>query len=378
VVLQTALAVTLLSGAGLMARSLMNLYATPVGVDSEGVLTFRTSLPAPDRHGFYAEAVERIGSLPGVISAAAIDNLPLGGQGVGTYFFVEGRPDPPHGSEPVVQLRAITPRYFETLRIPLKAGREFNAHDSATAPRSYIINEMAAHRFFPNQNPIGQTISIMWDGREPGLVVGVVGDVRYTGIDNDMEPTVYWPHAQHPFGGMNFVIRTAIPPMNAAAGVAAELRRMDRNLPLNRVRPLSDYIAIETATSRFLMQLLMLLAALALILATSGLFGLLSFLVNQRRREIGIRVALGAFPRQVLTLVMRQGLPLLALGIGCGLAFSALAARLLGTLLHGVTATDPVTYAAVVVALALTSLSAMVAPVHAALRIDPSTALRQE
>jgi hypothetical protein len=136
----------------------------------------------------------------------------------------------------------------------------------------------------------------MWDGREPGLVVGVVGDARYTGIDNDMEPTVYWPHAQHSFGGMNFVIRTAIPPMNAASGVAAESRRMDRNLPLNRVRPLSAYIAIETATSRFLMQLLMLLAGLALILATSRIFGLLSYLVNQRRREIGIRVVLGAFP----------------------------------------------------------------------------------
>jgi putative ABC transport system permease protein len=378
VVVQTALALTLLSGAGLMARSLMNLYATPVGVDSEGVFTFRTSLPAPDRHGFYAEALQRIGSLPGVISAAAIDNLPLGGQGVGTYFFLDGQPDPPHGSEPIVQLRAITPRYFETLHIPLKAGREFSAHDSATAPRSYIVNEMAAQRFFPNQNPIGQTISIMWDGREPGMVVGVVGDVRYTGIDNDVMPTVYWPHAQHSFGGMNFVIRTAIPPMNAASGVAAELRRMDRNLPLNRVRPLSAYIAIETATSRFVMQLLMLLAGLALILATSGLFGLLSYLVDQRRREIGIRVALGAFPRQVLALVVREGLPLLAIGIACGLALSTLAARLLGTLLHGVTATDPATYAAVVVAVALTSLFAMVAPVRAALGIDPSTALRQE
>jgi ABC-type antimicrobial peptide transport system permease subunit len=177
---------------------------------------------------------------------------------------------------------------------------------------------------------------------------------------------------------MNFVIRTAIPPMTAASSVAAEMHRIHRNVPLNRVRPFSAIIALETATSRFVMQLLMLLAGLALILAATGLFGLLSYLVAQRRREIGIRVALGAFPRQVLALVIREGLPLLVVGIVCGLALSALAARLLGTLLHGVTATDPLTYAAVVGAMALTSLFAMVVPVRAALRIDPATALRQE
>ncbi len=378
VVAQTALALTLLLCAGLMARSLLNLYATPVGVDPHGVLTFYTSLPAPDRNGFYAQAIDRIRSLPGVISAAAVDNLPLGGLGVGTYCFVEGRPDPPHGSEPIVQLRAITPHYFETLRVPLKAGRDFTVRDNASAPRAYIINAMAAQRFFPNRNPLGQTISIMWDGREPGVVVGVVGDVRYTGIDNEVMPTVYWPHAQHSFGGMNFVIRTAIPPMNAAPTVAAELRRMDRNLPLNRVRPLSALITLETATTRFLMQLLILLAGLALILAASGLFGLLSYLVAQRRREIGIRIALGAFPRQVLVLVLREGAPLVGVGIAIGLALSGFAARYLGTLLHGVTATDPVTYAAVASLVALTALLAMLAPARAALRVDPSTALRQE
>jgi len=316
--------------------------------------------------------------LPGVISAAAVDNLPLGGQGVGTYFFVEGRPNPPHGSEPIVQLRAITPHYFETLRIPLKAGRDFTERDNATAPRAYIISEMAARNFFPGQDPIGQTISIMWDGKEPGVVVGVAGDVLYTGIDNAVMPAVYWPHAQHSFGGMNFVIRTAIPPMNAAPAVAAEIRRMDRNLPLTRVRPLSALVTLETATNRFLMQLLVLLAALALILAASGLFGLLSYLVAQQRREIGIRVALGAFPRQVLALVLREGASRVAGGIVVGLALSLFAARLLTSLLHGVTATDPITYIAVTVVVALTALLAMLAPARAALRVDPSTALRQE
>ena len=327
VVVQTALALTLLLGAGLMARTLLHLYATRLGVDPEGVLTFNASLTAPDRNGFHARALERIRAVPGVISAAAVDNLPLGGQGVGTYLFVEGRPDPPHGAEPIVQLRAITPHYFETLRVPMKAGRDFSDHDNATAPRAYIINQMAAQQFFPKQNPLGQTISILWDGREPGVVVGVVGDVLYTGIDNVVMPTVYWPHAQHSFGGMNYIVRTAIPPMSAAPAIAAELHRLDRNLPLNRVRPLSAMISIETSSSRFLMQLLMLLAALALILSASGLFGLLSYLVAQRRREIGIRVALGAFPYQVLLLVLREGAPLIAIGIAIGLALSRFAAR---------------------------------------------------
>jgi len=379
VVVQTALALTLLSGAGLMARSLANLYTTPLGVQADHILTLRAALPARDEKGFFEEAVERVRALPGVRSAAAVDSLPLGGMGVGTYLFIEGQPDPPHGSEPIVQLRSVTPRYFETLQIPLRAGHDFTERDNTrTAPRAYILSEMAARRFFPNENPVGKKVSILWEGREPGQVVGVVGDVLYTGIDNEVMPTVYMAHAQRPFGGMNFVIRTAVPPMSVVAGVAAELRRMDRDLPLTRVRPLSAIVQIETSTSRFVMQLLMLLAGLALVLAASGLAGLLSYLVAQRRREIGIRVALGAVPRQVLGVVLREGVVLVGMGVASGVLLSAWAARLLGKLLHGVTATDPVTYVLVVLAVAAVAMMAMAAPARAAMKVDPAVTLRQE
>ncbi len=331
VIVQTALALTLLIGAGLLIRSMLNLNAAPIGFDPANVLTFDLSLPGAnyrtdsDKRALFRRALDGLQSLPGVKSAAMVEDLPLGGLGVGTYFYISRRPDPAPGDQPVAQLRAITPRYFTTLQIPLRAGRDFTVRDTSGAPRAYIINELFARTYFPHENPLGRTISVLWNGREPGVIVGVVGDVRYTGVNNDVMPTIYWPEWQKTFGDMNVLLKTSVPPMTLANAATREIRRLDPELPINHLRPLTAVRDRETSAGRFLSSLLSALAALALVLACSGLFGLLGYLVTQRTREIGIRVALGAVPRQILLTVLREGAALVCVGLLLGIALSLVA-----------------------------------------------------
>jgi putative ABC transport system permease protein len=384
VVVQTALALALLSGAGLLLRSLLNLYASPLGFEADNVLTFGLSLPEAkyrtdsDQRVFFERALDRLQSLPGVTSASMVEDLPLGGLGVGTYFYIGGQPDLPPGEQPIAQLRAIAPRYFATLGIPLRAGRDFTQRDSAGAPRSYIINEMLARQYFPHEDPIGHQISILWNGREPGVIVGVVGDVRYTGINNDVLPTVYWPEWQHIFSDMNVLLKTSVPPLSVTSAAAHAIRRLDPELPINNVAPLTALRERETATNRLLSALLAGLAALALVLACSGLFGLLGYLVTQRTREIGIRMALGALPKQILLNVLLEGGGLVCAGLLLGAALSLAAGRFLRNLLYGVTASDFATLSSVVLILLVIAFLAVIAPASRASRVDPSLALREE
>ncbi len=324
VIFQTAAALVLLSGAGLLMRSVLNLYEAPIGFDPQNLLTFQVDLPNSaypsdgDKRRFFSQALDRLQGLPGVKSAALVDDVPLGGLGVGTYFYLGGHPDAAPGTQPIAQMRAISPGYFRTLSIPLRAGRDFTSRDTAGAPRAYIINELLAREYFPNENPLGRQLSIMWAAREPGVVVGVVGNVRYTGITNEVMPAIYWPEWQHTFSGMNFLLKTSVPPLSVAPEAAKRIRQIDPQLPLNHVQPFTAIRDKETAEARFLTMLLSFLAGLAVVLAASGLFGLLGYMVTQQRREIGVRMALGAVPRQVLAGVMREGAALIAVGLISG------------------------------------------------------------
>jgi predicted permease len=384
VVVQTALALALLSGAGLLLRSLLNLYASPLGFNAENVLTFGLSLPEakyrtdPEKRVLFQHSLDALQSLPGVASASIVEDLPLGGLGVGTFFFVAGQPDLPAGEQPIAQLRAIAPHYFATLGIPLRAGRDFTDRDSTGAPRSYIVNEMLARQFFPHENPLGKTISILWNGRESGVIVGVVGDVRYTGINNDVLPTIYWPEWQHTFSDMNVLLKTSVPPLSLAPAATRAIRRLDPELPINNIRPLTALRDRETAANRLLSALLAGIAALALILACSGLFGLLGYVVTRRTREFGIRMALGALPRQILLKVLLEGAGLVCSGLVLGIALSVAAGRLLSNLLYGVHTTDFATLAVVVLLLLTTAFCAMLLPASRAFRVDPALTLREE
>ncbi len=382
VIAQTALALALLTGAGLLVRSLFNLYGAPIGFQPDNVLTFDLSLPDTkytndvSRSSFFREALARLSKLPGVSSAAVVNDIPLGGLGVGTAFFITGRPDPPPGDQPMAQLRAISPNYFATLGIPLHTGRDFTIGDNASAPRAYIINEMLARRYFPHESPIGKQISILWASREPGVVVGVVGDVRYTGINNDVLPTVYWSQFQHMFSGTSFVLKTEVPPMRIANSAAHVIRGLDPDLPINQVRPFTAVRDRETAGGRLLATLLGPLAALAVLLASSGLFGLLAYLITLRTREIGIRLALGAPRGRIVASTLREGLFLVGLGLLLGSALALTGARLLQNLLYGIAPWDPGNFAAVTIVLLTVALLAILVPALRASRIEPSEALR--
>ena len=384
VIVQTALALTLLIGAGLLIRSVLNLNAAPIGFDPSDVLTFDLSLPDAsyrtdsDKHVLFQRALDALRSLPGVKSASMVEDLPLGGLGVGSAFYISGRPDAPAGDQPMAQLRAITPGYFATLGIPLRAGRDFTARDTDGAQRAYIINDLIAREYFPHENPLGRTISVLWNSRESGVIVGIVGDVRYTGINNEVLPTIYWPEWQKTFSTMNVLLKTSVPPMTLANAAARAIRRVDPQLPINHLRPLTAVRDRETAAGRFLSCLLSALAALALVLACSGLFGLLGYLVTQRTREIGIRVALGALPKQILLAVLGEGAILVCFGLLLGTALSLLATRFLRSLLYGVAPADPATLTLVTLILLIVTSTAVLIPALRASRVDPLTALREE
>ncbi len=365
-------------------RSVLNLYQAPIGFEPKNVLTFQLDLPDSayrtdrDVQLFCSQALDRLQNLPGVKSAALVDDVPLGGLGVGTYFYLGGRPDPAPGTQPVAQMRAISPGYFRTLGIPLRAGRDFTLRDTSGAPRAYIINQFLAREYFPNENPLGRSLSVLWDTREPGVIVGVAGDVRYTGIANEVMPTIYWSEWQHTFSGVNFLLKTNVTPLSLATEVVRTIRQIDPQLPLNHIQP---FIAIrdkETAQARFLTMLLAFLAGLAVMLAASGLFGLLEYMVTQQRREIGVRMALGAFPRQVLAGVMKEGAALVAVGLISGTVLAWWSAHAIRSLLYQVGATDWVTFSGVVLVLGVISFAAVAIPARQAARVDPATALREE
>jgi putative ABC transport system permease protein len=386
VVAEVALSLVLLVGAGLMVRSFTRLLATGPGFDPERLLV--ASIEAePDRYGSHAERArffealaERVARLPGVEAASAITFPPLAGGGSATYIWANDRPVPPPGELPVADIRWVHRDYFRTLGIPVLLGRVFDEGDHAGAPLRVVVSRAMAQELWPGTDPLGKTISMPWGDTLVAEVIGVVGDVRHQGPGVEPRAKIYWDHRQfQPFTQMSLVVRTAgEDPLALVPQVRAELREMDPDLPLYGVSTMESLLEDSVARTRFAMLALGGFAAVALILAAIGIYGVMSYAVGQRTREIGVRMALGARRADIARMVLGEAFVLVWLALMVGLAGASALARLLEGLIYGVGTSDPVTLAGVSALLALTALVATWLPARRASRVAPVEAMREE
>ncbi len=389
VVAEMALAMMLLAGAGLLIKSFSRLQAVDPGFRSEHALSFELSLPntiyrdPPQIISFYDRMVERMRALPGVTAAGGVMGLPLSGLSFNISFKVAGRPEPPPGQVPDLEVRVATPAYFGTLGIPLTRGRLFTEADHAQGTKVAILSEAAVRRHFPNEDPIGKRIELGW-GRGPGTpraggeVIGVVGDVREYRLDEAYPAEIYLPMKQWPVGRMTMVMRTAVPPLSLADDVTQAVNEIDPNLPVSEIRTVDDVVAESIAQPRFYMLLLAAFASVALVLAAVGIFGVMSYTVSQRTREIGIRMALGAAEGKVVSMVVRQAMRLALVGLTLGVVAALALSQTMATLLFDLSPTNPLTFATVATILAVVAFLASWLPARRAASVDPMVALRAE
>ena len=387
VVSEIALSVMLLAGAGLLLRSYARLWQTDPGFVPDHLLTARISLPPlqyrdPARiAGFYSELLAGVRAMPGVVAAGAVDGMPFGGGGHGGDFQIAGRPWPASEAVPDVEKRHATPGYFQALGIPLKQGRVFGAQDSANAPKVALIDETLSKAFFPKGDAIGQFLIDESIGEKRGdgsQIVGIVGAVKDRNLMKNPQPVIYHPALQAPRPFMNLVVRTAGDPLALVSAIQQRVRELDRSLPVYKIATMEQNLSDSLMRRRFSMLLLAALAGFALCLAAVGVYSVISYSVNQRTREIGIRMALGAPPDSIHKLVLRQGLHPVLAGLGAGLLASLVAMRALASLLYGVTASDPPTFLAVCGTLLAISAFASAIPARRAARVDPIAALHHE
>ena len=379
---EVAMAVVLLVAAGLLARSFRSLQQVDVGFQPANLLTMRVTLSGPKYREpgsdarFFEEAVRRIEALPGMRSAAAVLSLPVGGGGfyLGRGFIRPGRPHPDTGYDAMYQI--VTPRYFATLGMPLISGRDFDAHDTAASTPVVVINRTIAERYFPGENPIGQQLFVWIDEQRPRQIVGVVGDLKSKDLTAAADPQLYVPHAQSSSSDLTLVVRTEGPPGEAAPAVRSVLKAIDPGQAPYDARTMDSVMGDALAEQRFSVVLFAGFALLALVLVAIGLYGVMAQAVAARTREMGVRIALGARPSAVRRLVVMQGAALLGAGLAVGLPAALVSARLLGTLLYGVSPSDPLTTAAVVSAIAAVTILAAYVPARRATRVDPAVVLR--
>jgi putative ABC transport system permease protein len=382
VVSEIALALMLLIGAGLLMRSFVRLTAVDPGFRTERLLTFALSLPAASytdgasvRH-FYSQALERVGSLPGVEAIGAGSETPLGGTGNILGFAIENREPPQPGFVMDAAAMAVTPGYFSTFGIPLLDGRTIDARDDSLTPDVVVVNEAFVGRYFPDENPVGRRIS--FDGEAWRVIVGVVGDVPQYGLDRDIRPALYASHEQFTTRSLVLAARTRGEPTGVAWAIRSEIAALDPNLPIERFVTGEEIIAASVAGPRFYTVLLGIFAAVALSLAGIGIFGVMSYLVAQRTREIGVRIALGADTGRMLRLITTRTLTLAAIGIATGVLAAALVTRVLSGMLFGIGTLDPVTYASAAMILMAVAGLAGYLPARRAARVDPAVALRAD
>ncbi len=386
VVSEIALAVVLLASAGLLIKSFVRLQQVDRGFNTEGILTMVVRLPAaryPEDSqavSFFNQALERVRTLPGVRSAGMVNFLPLyGGLGSNTAFKIEGRPEPPLGQGPSTDVRVADAGYFPTMGIPLLRGRSFSDMELREARQVILINEALARLHFPNEDPIGKRLDVaMFEKPTPAEIIGIVGNVRYDSLIDESPPAVYFPHPDLAYPFMSLVVRTDGEPAAIAPAVQREIRSLDSNQPVSDVRTMDQVMAEWVSRSRFNTLLLGLFAGLATLLSAVGIFGVMNYSVALRTRELGLRLAIGAQPRQVLLLVLKQGLLLTMLGVVVGLAAALALTRLLSGLLFGVEAIDVGTFTTISLLLMIVSLLACYLPARRAMRIDPLQALRYE
>ena len=390
IVFEVALSIVLLVGAGLLIQTLFRLFNQYNALQPQQVLTMRTVLPKakykelPKQIGFYQQVVDRVEHLPGVISAGYTTSIPLIWKGGTSGFFPEGLKDPVPGMAYDANHREVTSHYLQTMNIALRQGRYFTEHDNENSMPVAIINETMARQYWPGQNPIGRrfklgdpTDDVPWIE-----IVGVVADVRQMGLDEPVKAEMYFPYQQVPeydfYMPRDLVIRTSGDTVGLVSSVRSIVHEVDPDQPVSNIATMSDVLGEEAAPRRMGMIMLVAFAGLALLLASLGIYGVLAYFVTQHTNEIGVRMAVGASPLNIVGLVLKKGMGLTLLGMGIGLVVSFALTRLMSSLLFGVNAADPLTFVAVPLVLAAVALVACLIPARRAMKVDPVIALRYE
>jgi putative ABC transport system permease protein len=385
VLAEVALSLVLLVGAGLLFRSLINLLDVPLGFSPARITTMQV---APTGEGYrspeqamayWARVRERLQGVAGVEAVALTNTVPMGGSISVLSYNVSGKPELPSNQSPLSHYAEVSPGFFATLGIPVVQGREFEAGDAILNPRTAMINQAMARREWPGQDAVGQRLTFgPGDNGQPEWldIVGVVGNVRQYGVDQEPVPITYVPHSASPSQPLTIMVRAAGDPASVAGSLRAALQGIDASLPITRMRPLDEIIGASLTQRRFNMTLLTVFAGIALVLALAGIYGTVSYAVAQRTQELGIRAALGATRADVLRLVLWDGLKPVVLGLALGLAGAFLLRRTLDRLVYGVTTSDPATFVALPLLLAVVAIVASLIPALRAARVDPMTALR--
>ncbi|HEX8136906.1 MAG TPA: ABC transporter permease [Pyrinomonadaceae bacterium] len=393
VILEVALTVPLLIGAGLMLRSSLRLQNVERGINLKNVLTMQTSLPkakysTPQQTAnFYQQVLQRLQTEPGVEAASAVNFIPLAKLGDATTLSIEGREPPPTGEEEAVSYRVIDQNYFRTMGIPLLRGRYFTEQDNSQSQPVVMINETMARRYWPNEEPLGRRLRVQFPAAKVPwrpeandnwrTIVGVVGDVKEEGL-GETEAEIYLPYLQNPSSLMNLLVRSSSDPLRLVSGVRNQVWAVDRDQPVYNIKTMEDVVGESFAEPNVITSLLATFAALALVLAAIGVYGVISYSVAQRTHEIGVRMALGAQHSHVLKMIVGQGLKLILIGLAIGVAMAFVVTRVISSLLFGVTATDPLTFIATSLLLVGVALLASYVPARKALKVDPMIALRHE
>jgi putative ABC transport system permease protein len=379
VIAEIALSLMLLVGAGLTIKSFVRLQRVPTGFDADGLLTFIVNLPPAryrtpeERTAFWDKAMESLRRVGGVDTLAATTRLPLSGGNSTRGLMIDGHDlTPPAGAD----YRAVTPDYFRTLRIPIVQGRPLSDDDRANRPLVTVVSASMAALYWPGVDPVGHRLSI--DDDKPMTIVGVVGDVRHTSLEAAPRPTFYVPYGQDPWSAMTFALRSSAPLDTLKRSVQLAIWQVDKDQPVGAIRTMDEVLYRSLSRRRFSVTLLTAFGVIAVSLAAIGLYGVLAFIVAQRRREIGVRMALGATPRAVVADVLGEGLRLAGIGVVAGIGLAIAATRLLNALLFGTSRTDVATFSGVAVLLVVIAAAASLVPALRASRVDPIVALRDE
>jgi putative ABC transport system permease protein len=386
IVVEVALSLVVLIASGLLLNSFWRLIHAPAGFDPSNVMTAQVSLvlpayePESRRIAFFSQLQEKIQGLPGVESVGYVSELPLSGQANDTFFDITEHPVADQNNLNDADDRVIAGSYFQAMRIPLLAGRDFGRQDTADTSRVVIVNKPFAKRYFAGENPIGKQLKI-FEGK-PNLtlreIVGVVGGNKHFAMQEDTRPALFVPYAQSPYTRMNLVVRGSGNVAALAVPVREAVRAIDADEATSAFRTMNDVVAASEAGDRFNAILLGAFGGMALLLTAAGIFGVLSYLVTQRTHEIGLRMALGAQPQDVLRVIVGHGMRLALIGVAIGLAGAFAATRWMSSFLFGVKPTDPWTFAAVVAVLFAAAFLACYFPAQRAMRVDPMVALRYE
>jgi putative ABC transport system permease protein len=383
VVGEVALALVLLTGAGLLARGFVNLLRVDPGFAKDRVLALQVFLPRnlqqPEKTtGFFDQALQRVAEVPGVQAAAVVSSPPFINLEQDVPFTIEGLPSPPKGNEPSAYYNEVSPDYLNVMSVPLRRGRFFTKLDKPDSAPVVVINETMARRYFGNENPVGKKLVVMYDPPEPREIVGVIADVLHNGLDSAPRPEMLVHYQQSPTPQMTFVVKTAGDPGSMLSAIKGAIREVNRNQTFSKTATMEQLVGDSLRQQRFNLLLLSSFAVLALGLAGLGIYGVMSYSTKQRTHEIGLRMALGAQSRDVLRLIVGQGLVLALTGIAIGLIASFALTRLMRGLLFGISATDPLTFISISLLLTLVGLLASWIPARRATKVDPLVALRYE